>query len=167
MKILFGTLKVWKLVQYPHVFEFHLMSLLLFFPLSLLLGRFPLSSSSAFCCIFFSSFFMFCFSMFWFLIHFFLFSAFSSSSPFSSYPVSRMSGLCLWWLSVPLMVVWPFRPFRLLRAIHLCLRLRLHRCLCVCCCPAASIRRFRRHLSAGSICRFSAAIQLLRSLFSH
>ena len=62
LKILFGTLKVWKLVRYPHVFEFHLMSLLLFFPLSLLLGHFPLSSSSAFCCIFFSSF-MFCFSV--------------------------------------------------------------------------------------------------------
>jgi hypothetical protein len=74
---------------------------------------------------------------------------------FSSYPVSRLSGLCLWWLSVPLMVVWPFRPFRLLRPIHLCLRLHLHRCLCVCCCLAASIRRFCHHLSIGSICRFS------------
>ena len=134
---------------FPSFFSFCLLlsfSAFIFFPC----GRFRLffyyyfSPSSAFCCIFFSS--MFC---------------------FSSYPVSRLSGLCLWWLSVPLMVVWPFGPFRLLRPIHLCLWLRLHRCLCVLCCLVASIRRFHRHLSVGSIRRFSAAIRLLRSLFSH
>ena len=157
-----------------HVFFFSFLFLLFFFFFSCL----SLCVCFLLLLLFLYFFFVFCFFVFpsssvysfahvWFLIHFFLFSAFSSSSPFSSYPVSRMSGLCLWWLSVPLMVVWPFRPFRLLRPIHLCLRLHLHHCLCVCCCLAASIRRFRRHLSAGSICRFSAAIQLLRSLFSH
>ena len=40
LKIPFSTLKVRKLVRYPHVFEFQLMLFLLFFPLSLLLGRF-------------------------------------------------------------------------------------------------------------------------------
>ena len=56
LKIPFSTLKVWKLVRYPHVFEFQLMPFLLFFPLSLLLGRFP-------------SFFFFCVLLHLLLLH--------------------------------------------------------------------------------------------------